>query len=264
MFCCGLCAEAAHTRARLLVAADPVRPGETVLAGVHLRMDKGWHTYWRNSGASGAPTTIEWELPKGVTAGAIQWPVPEKLPDDDLTTYIYQDEVVLLVPLKLAGDLPPGPLELKAKVEWLECEVLCLRGGAQVQTKLNVGSATRPSPNQALLGGWQKNLPQPGEQIHPQAWWEKTATNDVRALILEWNPESAASEADFFPDSSEEFEVQAPTERIGADGRRIRLRKLVKKLSGDWPKRISGVAVQQSGGARSGFDLNLVVHKPPG
>ncbi len=73
-------AQAAHTQAQLVLEADAARPGETVLAGVHLRMDKGWHTYWRNSGGSGMPTTIDWKLPKGVTAGAIQWPTPQKLP----------------------------------------------------------------------------------------------------------------------------------------------------------------------------------------
>ena len=77
----GLSAQAAHTQARLVLAADVARPSETVLAGIHLHMEKGWHTYWRNSGGSGMPTTIDWKLPKGVTAGSIFWPVPEKLPD---------------------------------------------------------------------------------------------------------------------------------------------------------------------------------------
>jgi hypothetical protein len=114
-FClAGSPAHAAHTQARLILAADSARPGDTVLAGVQLRMDPRWHTYWRNPGASGMATKIEWELPTGVTVGAIQWPVPEKLWDDDLTTYVYSNEVVLLVPLKLA-QVEPGPLSLRPK-----------------------------------------------------------------------------------------------------------------------------------------------------
>jgi DsbC/DsbD-like thiol-disulfide interchange protein len=125
-------ARAAHTQASLIVAAETARPGDTVLAGVRLRMDPKWHTYWRNPGPAGMPTTIDWDLPPGVTAGAVQWPVPEKLPDEDLTTYIYTDEVVLLVPLKLAADLRPGPLHLRAEVAWLECEVSCIPGKGTV------------------------------------------------------------------------------------------------------------------------------------
>src|SRR5213594_389250 len=100
-----LSAQAAHTQARLLLPAQTARPGETVLAGVHLHMDPRWHTYWKNSGGSGQPTKIEWQLPAGVSAGEIQWPVPDKLPAEDLTTYIYEKDVVLLVVRSSAGSL---------------------------------------------------------------------------------------------------------------------------------------------------------------
>src|SRR5437773_4835686 len=134
MICFGLAissTEAAHTQARLLLAAESARPGDTILAGVDLRMDPKWHTYWKNPGGSGMATTIEWDLPPGITAGEVQWPIPRKLPDEDLTTYIYEDEVVLLVPLKLARDLVPGSRNLQAKVSWLECEVQCVPGSAK-------------------------------------------------------------------------------------------------------------------------------------
>jgi len=49
---------------------------ETVLAGVELKLDEGWHTYWKNPGDAGSPTKIEWQLPTGISAGEIQWPLP--------------------------------------------------------------------------------------------------------------------------------------------------------------------------------------------
>ena len=62
----------------LWLESAAARPGDTVLAGVRLKMAPKWHTYWRNAGESGGPTEIEWQLPEGITAGPIQWPVPEK------------------------------------------------------------------------------------------------------------------------------------------------------------------------------------------
>src|SRR5262249_44866219 len=158
-----------------------------VLAGVRLQMDPRWHTYWRNPGAAGTPTKIEWKLPKGVTAGAIQWPIPEKLPDEDLTTYIYTNETVLIVPLKLAADLPAGALELKARVTWLECEVQCVPGKADLAATLNIGSETKPSSDAALIETWQKSLPKSGADIAAHAWWEKAESTNSRPLLLEWN-----------------------------------------------------------------------------
>jgi len=250
---------AAHTQARLVLSADGARPGDTVMAGVHLRMDPHWHTYWKNPGASGSATTIEWQLPAGVTAGPTQWPVPEKLPDKDLTTYIYQNEVVLLIPLKLATSLPAGPQPLKAKIVWLECDTQCVFGGATVEATLDIGAESKPSKDAALLAAWQKRVPQPGDAIAARAWWEKPATADLRPLMLEWNSTAAASDADFFPDGSDQFEVQPDTERVPADTGKIRLRKEVKKFKGEWPQRISGVLIQQSGDERLAWEASLPI-----
>jgi len=252
-------APAAHTQARLILAAETARPGDTVLAGVQLRMDPRWHTYWRNPGASGIATKIEWQLPPGVTAGATQWPIPEKLPDEDLTTYIYTNEVVLLVPLKLAANARAGPLQLKAEVSWLECDVQCVPGAESVKATLNVGTETKPSKDAALLGAWQSRLPKDGAGLSARAWWPDAATGNSRPLMLEWNSTAAASQADFFPDASEDFEVQPATERVPADAGKIRLRKVVKKLSGDWPQQASGLLIQQSGTTRSAYEVSLPI-----
>ncbi len=252
----GFSASAAHTRATLILSAGTAKAGDTVLAGVRLQMDPNWHTYWRNPGASGVATKIEWQLPKGVTAGAIQWPIPEKLPDEDLTTYIYTNEAVLLIPLKLAADLAPGSLELKAHVSWLECEIQCVPGKSDVTAALTVGLETKASKDAGLLETWQKNLPKSGADIGVRAWWENAGTTNSRPLLVEWNSASAATDADFFPDSYEKFEVQGPTTRLRETGK-ILLRKEVRKSEGDWPQRISGLAVQQTSGQRLGYNVEL-------
>jgi thiol:disulfide interchange protein DsbD len=259
-FClAGFSAYAAHTQARLILAAETARPGDTVLVGVQLQMDPRWHTYWRNPGASGMATKVEWQLPAGVTPGVIQWPLPEKLPDEDLTTYIYTNEVVLLVPLKLAAELPPGPLDLKASVSWLECDLQCVPGKASVQATLNIGSVTKPSKDAAVIESWRSKVPKSADGLSARAWWDKPATGNTRSLILEWNSSLAAAGAEFFPDASEDFEVQPATERVPAEAGKIRLRMEVKKMAGDWPRQISGVMIQQTGATRSAYEVNLPV-----
>src|SRR2546430_9155136 len=60
---------ATKTQAQLILSREVVRPGETVMAGVLLKMPAGWHTYWKNSGDSGAPPKNDWQLPEGIKAG---------------------------------------------------------------------------------------------------------------------------------------------------------------------------------------------------
>jgi thiol:disulfide interchange protein len=259
-FClAGLCAQAAHTEVRLVLAQEQARPGDTVLAGLHLRMDAGWHIYWRNPGNSGIPTQAEWSLPKGVTAGPIQWPAPEKLQEQDLTTFIYKNEVVLLVPLHLAADLASGPVELKAKVSWLECAVSCIPGGAPVAATLKVGEQSVPSKDAGLIETWQKKLPKPGAALSSKAWWEKAATGNLRPFVLEWNSPNAAAEADFFPDASEDFEIEPAADQMPAAAGTVRLRYRVKKTAGDWPRQISGLLVQKSGPDGASYEIHVSI-----
>jgi thiol:disulfide interchange protein DsbD len=261
-----LTAHAAHTHVQLLLSADTARPGDTVLASVDLKMEPGWHTYWKNPGEAGMVTKIEWQLPPGVTAGEVQWPLPEKLPPVEVTTYGYNDEVMLIVPLKLASNLKPGPLDLKAKVSWLECKEVCIPGSADVQATLNIGNEKKASADAVLIQSWQEKVPLSESNSWPtSAWWEQSTNEETRPLIIEgygtykapWGPED---KADFFPDASDTFEVQGATEMIPAQSHDFALRKLVQKFSGDWPKEISGVIVEQNGsGLRTGFEVKLPV-----
>lgn len=250
-------ARAAHTRVALLLSAAAAQPGDTVLAGVRLQMDPGWHTYWKNPGDSGGPTTIQWQLPPGVTAGEIQWPLPEKLTIEGLTTYIFHDEVILLVPLKLAADLPSGPLELKADVSWLECDKLCLKGDATVTASLEIATGTKVSTHAALLETARSQLPKSATGLSARAAWEKPATGDSRPLMLEWATPASVTAPDFFPDLNDAYEVQSATEVVSAGPEEVRLRKGVKKFEGQWPAEISGVLIQTSGGTRLGFSTTL-------
>ncbi len=257
-------AMAAHTRVQLLLSAETGRAGDTIWAAVDLKMDSGWHTYWKNPGDAGQATEIKWQLPSGVSAGEIQWPLPEKLPPADVTTYGYENEVVLLVPLTLSSNLPAGPLDLAAKVSWLECKDSCIPANTNVQVTLNVGGETKNSGETAMIESWKTKTPQ-SSQVAYQARWEKPADGDTRPLMISHEQllDAAANikydTADFFPYASDAFEIQPATEIISADSGDLRVRKLVKKFSGDWPKEISGVLVIQTGAFRTGVDVKLPV-----
>jgi thiol:disulfide interchange protein DsbD len=252
-------AAAHHTQVKLFLSADIAKPGDTILAGVDLKMEPGWHTYWKNPGAAGMATQIKWQLPPGVTAGEIQWPLPKKLPPAEVTTYGYDDEVMLIVPLTLATNLNPGPIDLKANVSWLECKEVCIPANQDVEAKLNIGGEIKSSADAATIEAWKKKMPQVTHIFSFQANWEKAASDDTRPLIIQGNQIVSyfiqLNEPDFFPDASDNFEVQSATEIITASHSQIRLRKFVKKFSGNWPKQISGVLVI----AGTGYEIKLPI-----
>jgi thiol:disulfide interchange protein DsbD len=248
--------EAAHTQATLLLGAKSARPGDTVLAGVRLRMDPGWHTYWQNPGASGMATTLEWKLPPNITAGTPQWPLPEKLPDKDLTTYIYTDEVVVLIPLKIGPTAAPGKAQVTATVSWLECAIQCIPGHAEVEADLQIASSSEPSGDNETLVAWQRKLPTLASPGSVREGWEKVTQPDRRSFWIEWSaPEH--DQADFYPDANDNYEVQPEVEQLSAAPGQVRIRKQIKKLSGNWPETLAGLLVQGTGAKRSGYVAKL-------
>ena len=250
---------AAATKAALLLSHDAARAGDVVTAAVRLQMAPGWHTYWRNSGESGSPTKLEWELPAGISAGEIQWPVPEKDALDGLTTYIHHGEIFLLVPLTIASGVPPGPAALKAKVSWIECEKQCVPGGGNVSATLTIGEATTPSTAAAVIETARERLPDPGAAVGAKAAWDAPAKDKSRPALLEWQPRNPAAKFDFYPDASRDFEVLAATERVKSDGANARLRKVIQSMKGVWPERLTGVLVEldAKGKALAAFEVNL-------
>ena len=63
----------------LVAEREALAPGETSLLGLRIRHDPQWHTYWRNPGDSGLPTTVRLALPEGWSAGGIVWPAPHRV-----------------------------------------------------------------------------------------------------------------------------------------------------------------------------------------
>ncbi|WP_086464004.1 protein-disulfide reductase DsbD family protein [Oceanibaculum nanhaiense] len=116
-----------HVRAELVAGAEAVRPGETIRIGIHKQIIPHWHTYWLNPGDSGLATTADWTLPEGATASDIIWPAPERIAVGPLMNYGYEGEVTLLTDIAVPADAPVGgSFPIRATVDWLVCEEICI------------------------------------------------------------------------------------------------------------------------------------------
>ncbi|WP_423460946.1 protein-disulfide reductase DsbD family protein [Ottowia sp. VDI28] len=137
--------------------------GQPVWLGLQLTHAPEWHTYWKNSGDSGLPTELEWELPPGVMAGDIAWPLPKKIPIGDLANYGYEGTVLLPVPLTITPEYKPpvlaNALDVKLKASWLVCRQECIpqEGEFALQIPLRSSTALNGSAFDAAL----KNQPKP-------------------------------------------------------------------------------------------------------
>jgi thiol:disulfide interchange protein DsbD len=222
-------------------------------------MAPGWHTYWRNPGESGMATEIDWDLPAGVTAGDIRWPVPEYYEADGLVTYVHHDTAVLLVPLEFSTTLSPGPLTLAADVSWLECEVLCVPGDARVSAEIAVSDTTTPSPDAGLIAQAESNLPSAGSAMNVRAFWEGPAAEDERSLIIEWPAVGKPDTVTFYPYAASSYEIRPQMETLPVDQSRVALLAEVKTYAGEWPTEVEGLIVLEEGAHVQTFDVQAPI-----
>jgi len=76
-------------------------PDPIVLVAVQLEMPLDWHTYWSNpsdGNVGGMASSVRWELPAGITAGPVRWPIPHKISEQDAHVYAYEGRMALIVP----------------------------------------------------------------------------------------------------------------------------------------------------------------------
>ena len=129
----------AHTHVRLVSEQDAVVPGGTFWVGLDLTLDDGWHVYWQNPGDSGLSPRIKWQLPSGIKAGDIHWPYPQRINVGPLTSFGYEHEVLLLVPITVDGNFQSSKdVNLHARVNWLACKNVCVPGRAELNLSLPV------------------------------------------------------------------------------------------------------------------------------
>jgi thiol:disulfide interchange protein DsbD len=155
-----------HLTAELVAAADGAAPGGEVQLALRQVIDKGWHTYWRNSGDSGAPTELTWTLPSGWSAGEIVWAPPSRKPIGPLMNYGYAGEVLLPVKVKVPASARPGQTaDLRVQAAFLVCADVCVPEDADLSIRVKVVSGD-PAPDPTWGPRIQAALdaaPQPGK-----------------------------------------------------------------------------------------------------
>jgi thiol:disulfide interchange protein/DsbC/DsbD-like thiol-disulfide interchange protein len=151
-------------RANLVAETSSVAPATTLWVDLHLAIKPGWHVYWRNPGDSGLPTTIEWQLPSGFSAGDILWPVPERFVQGGIGNYGYAGAADLLVPISVQEGVATGGIAvLTAQAGWLVCADICIPGGAKLSLSLPVaaGPAAPDPAAAAMFTATRQQLPIP-------------------------------------------------------------------------------------------------------
>ena len=147
-----------HIAASLVAERGAPPGGETTLAIV-MKPAAGWHGYWVNPGDAGLGLALDWRLPRGMSAGALRYPVPQTLLIGGLMNHVFERDYAVLVPARIPATAKTGDrLAIRVKARWLACtEEVCVPEEADLTTELPVG----PAPRDPRFDAWRAALPAP-------------------------------------------------------------------------------------------------------
>jgi thiol:disulfide interchange protein/DsbC/DsbD-like thiol-disulfide interchange protein len=253
-------ADLPHVHVQLIAPEAQFHPGANNV-GLYFKLEPGWHVYWKNPGDAGEPPHIKWTGPPWVQPGALQFPIPKRLPLGPLMDFGYEDEVVfpLDVQVKLGtgasfGAYSARSADLTANISWLVCRGSCIPEKTVLQITRPIGQGSGSvQPDQQIWARLADKLPQ-ALPANLKIGFVPTASG-FRMTVITGKRETEAS---FFPSSPDILSNPAPqTAAPTANGLTLDLKK--DELLTSNPKELAGL-LQLSGGRA--YELIAVAGAP--
>jgi DsbC/DsbD-like thiol-disulfide interchange protein len=127
-----------HSGARLIAGSSA--SGTTYLrAGIEIKMQPGWHTYWRYPGDSGVPPRFDFSRSDNLANATVSYPAPHLFTDETGNSLGYTGGAIF--PLRVTARQKDKPVMLRVKIDYAVCEKLCVPVEASAELILAGGAS---------------------------------------------------------------------------------------------------------------------------
>jgi len=93
--------------------------------GIHYKLAKKWHTYWRTPGDGGIALRMNIDNSDNIDQTTIKWPAPTRsIAFETIETNVYSNETV--IPILLTLKDPSKPVKLALKLNHALCDEICI------------------------------------------------------------------------------------------------------------------------------------------
>ena len=167
-----------------LIGASAIREsgGAVLRAGVEIKLQPGWKTYWRYPGDSGVPPVFDFAASDNVKSATVLWPAPVRFIDGGGNSIGYKGAVVF--PLRIVPRDSGKPVTLRLNLDYAVCETLCVpaKGKAELVLSNVAGS------QEAALKAAEARVPKPGvwgngSSLMLRKAWRDTISGKPRVFV---------------------------------------------------------------------------------
>jgi DsbC/DsbD-like thiol-disulfide interchange protein len=144
--------EDTHSAFRLIAGANK-QDATTLRAGIEIKLQPGWKTYWRYPGDSGVPPRFDFSRSENLAATTVLYPAPHLYADETGNSLGYKDAVTF--PLRVTPKQPGKPVKLNVKLDYAICEKLCVPAQGSAELTLAPGAGAQ----EAILAAAEAHVP---------------------------------------------------------------------------------------------------------
>jgi DsbC/DsbD-like thiol-disulfide interchange protein len=124
-------------------------------AGVEIKMQPGWHTYWRYAGDSGVPPHFDFSGSENLKSATVLYPAPQTFDDGAGGKSLgYTGNVIF--PVAVTPRDPAKPVQLHVKLDYAVCEKICVPATGNAALTLTLA----PSKQDDALRAAEARVPQ--------------------------------------------------------------------------------------------------------
>ena len=109
------------------------------VTAIVIRLEPGWHTYWRVPGAAGFPPRFDWTASGNLAAVGYEWPRPILFDTYGAPTLGFKETLVL--PVVLTPRDPDAPIDASVDVAFGVCNDICIPAEARLVARLDADAA---------------------------------------------------------------------------------------------------------------------------
>jgi len=132
------------TRSAIRLVAGSNKSGDGVLrAGIEIKMQPGWKTYWRYPGDSGVPPQFDFSGSENLKTATVLYPAPHLFTDETGQSLGYKERVIL--PLAVLPQQQGKPVRLRVKADYAVCEKLCVPAEGRAELMIVAANSTQDS-----------------------------------------------------------------------------------------------------------------------
>ena len=206
-----------HVEARLVSAVSGTGDLATLPAGLEIKLDGDWKTYWRSPGDAGLPPILDWTGSHNLAAATLLYPAPRRVTVLGIQTFGYKHDVVFPIDIRLANK--GKPLDLRLKLDILICADQCIPATLNLALSVPAGAAM-PDADAQLLAKARAAVPGDARSSgFAVTSVQEVSDKGAQALQIAATSEEPFAAPDIIPELSPDAALGTPRTTLSADRR---------------------------------------------